>query len=149
VGVLYYGFWAWRTSRRQQEVPLVSRAVVRGLLISLVVLGVFSSADKYAAVNGVQDAEYVASTLVDRRGVVVYSKADLSLPAAVRRTTLRGSNLQYRYRYDDLRLFLRHGGSYLLVPATWSRADSDPTADVLIILPESGDLRFEFTPGIG
>jgi hypothetical protein len=126
---------------------MAAASVVLAML--LVFSGLFSATERYAGAVGRAEAEYLASRLRTHRGVVVYSTRDLGLPSAVRRTVLPGREQAYRYRYDGLRLFVRTGGRYLLLPATWSRADDDPAPDIMIVLPDDGTLRFEFTPGTG
>lgn len=117
------------------------------LAILLVFGGLFSATERYAGAVGRAEADYLASRLRTHRGVVVYSARDLGLPSAVQRTVLPGREQAYRYRYDGLRLFVRTGDRYLLLPATWSRVDDDPAPDIMIVLPDDGTLRFEFTPG--
>jgi len=118
--------------------------VAMGLCVALVVLSLFSATEEYAGALGRGLAYSMAVTLESRSGVIVYSPRDLHIDApGVTRTTLAGKDSAYRYRYAGLRLFIRTNNRYFLLPATWSAADSD----VMIVLPDDGTLRFEFTPG--
>jgi hypothetical protein len=116
--------------------------------MALLFLGLLSATDKYVSILGSIDAEYMAATLSGRQGVIVYSKEDLALPKEVLRTDLAGPNQAYRYRYEGLRLYIRSGDKYFLLPATWSKVDTDTTrAARLIVLGDDQSLRFEFLPG--
>lgn len=151
--LLYFGSLALRARNLQQrliaiEQPVVSTRVITVLVMVLLFLGLLSTSDKYISILGSVDAEYMAATLPDRQGVIVYSKEDLALPKEVLRTELIGPNQAYRYRYEGLRLYIRSADRYFLLPATWSKVDTNTTqAARLIVLRDDQSLRFEFLPG--
>ncbi|WP_370941893.1 hypothetical protein AB5J62_22565 [Amycolatopsis sp. cg5] len=117
------------------------------LVMILLFLGVLSAADKWVTLLGEKDAAYMTTTLGQRQGVIVYSKENLHLPSTITCTELTGPREAYRFRCEGLRLFIRAADKYFLLPATWSRADSDTEADRMVVLRDDPSLRFEFTPG--
>ena len=50
--------------------------------------------------------------------------------------------MAYRYRYSGLRLLIRSGGKYFLLPGNWTR-----DAGTVIVLGDRPDYRFEFGSG--
>ncbi len=60
----------------------------------------------------------------------------------VHEAQLRGADAAYRYRYSGLRLLAWSNNRYFLLPDGWSSADQ-----ITIILPDSDNLRVEFTHG--
>lgn len=153
--LLYFGSLAVRARNLQQcriviEQLIVSPRVVTVLVVTLLFLGLLSVSDKYVSTLGSVDAEYMAATLSSRQGVIVYSKEDLALPKGVSRTELAGPNQAYRYRYEGLRLYIRSADRYFLLPATWSKVDTNTTqAARLIVLRDDQSIRLEFLPGLG
>jgi hypothetical protein len=113
--------------------------VAVGLLVSLVVLSGFWAVSKYADALGRGRAKQLARSLSTRPSVVVYSKHRLQLPVPEKRLNRRDS--AYAFRYAGLRLLVRSGGKYFLVPEGWSKQDG-----VAIALADTNELRVEFSP---
>lgn len=151
--LLYFGSSALRARNLQQRRFAIGQSaantrVVTVLVVALLFLGLLSATDKYVSILGSVDAEYMAATLSDRQGVIVYSKTDLALPEEVSRTELTGPNQEYHYRYEGLRLYIRSADRYFLLPATWSKVDTNTAqAARLIVLRDDQSLRLEFLPG--
>jgi hypothetical protein len=151
--LLYFGPLALRARNLQQRRFVIDQLapntrVITVLVMTLLFLGLLSATDKYVSRLGSEDAEYMAATLSDRQGVIVYSKDDLALPNEVSRTELTGPNQAYRYRYEGLRLYIRSADRYFLLPTTWSKVDANTTrAARLIVLRDDQSLRLEFLPG--
>jgi hypothetical protein len=112
--------------------------VVVGLVLSFVLLSGFWAASKYADALGTGRAEHLARELWRRPSVVVYSKHRLQLP--VREVRLDRQDAAYTFRYTGLRLLVRSGGKYFLLPYGWSKQDG-----VAIALADSDELRLEFS----
>jgi hypothetical protein len=89
----------------------------------LVASSVFWAASLYAGQLGRQRAEDFAASLPTRPEIVVYSQQRLYLPegGAVRESSLGGEQPAYRYRYTGLRLLIKSGGNYFLLPADWQQ----------------------------
>lgn len=121
------------------------------LLASLVVLSAFWATAKYADALGRGRAEQLGRSLARQPSVVVYSTVALGLRPPVVVTRLDKTKSQYPFRYEGLRLLVRSAGKYFLVPYTWRHAPGNsrqnPGDKVAIVLPDTDDFRFEFTPG--
>jgi hypothetical protein len=75
--------------------------------------------------------------------VRVYSERSLGLADAVAHVDrLTGPDERYPHRYSGLRLLVQSGGKYFLVPDGWTRESG-----TLIVLPDTPDIRVEFSPG--
>jgi len=113
------------------------------LVSLLVVLSIFWAASLYAGALGQGRAQYLAAHLSERPGVIVYSKLQLDLNGpGVRQEMLDESSAEFHFRYVGLRLLVRSADKYFLLPDGWMRG-----AGTAIVLRDSDDLRFEFTPG--
>ncbi|WP_206788354.1 hypothetical protein [Amycolatopsis sp. MtRt-6] len=72
---------------------------------------------------------------------VLYSAKSLNLTApGVRETACRNPDAAHHYRYTELKLILRSGSQYFLLPVRWHKADG-----TAVILPRTDALRLEFT----
>jgi hypothetical protein len=54
-----------------------------------------------------------------------------------------GPDAAYRFRYTGLKLIVRAGGRWFLLPAGWTPGNRGAA----LLLPDTDDLRVEFTPG--
>ena len=118
-----------------------SRSPVAAVLVAmLVVLCLFWATGDWAQAVGRGRAQQLAQSLRQRPGVVVYSDGPLHLDVpGVTETVLGGPSPVYRYR--GLKLLIRSGGKFFLLPATWTPRDG-----VAVVLADGDGLRFEFTP---
>jgi hypothetical protein len=114
--------------------------VTVGVVVSLVVLSMFWAASKYADALGRGRAEKLAQNLATRPAVVVYAKQRLHL--GVSETPLDRRDSAYAFRYSGLRMLVRSGGTYFLLPDGWTKETG-----VAILLPDTEDVRLEFRPG--
>ncbi|MDQ1565508.1 MAG: hypothetical protein QOF96_388 [Actinomycetota bacterium] len=125
--------------RSPSWLPSVSATVV----ILILVVTLFAAVGDWAHVVGTDRARQLVQRIGTIPSVVVYSPQRLQLDATgVRVETVGGSDSAYRFRYSGLKLLIRSGGKYFLIPAQWTPADG-----VVIPLPDRNELRFEFTPG--
>ncbi len=114
--------------------------ILAGVLITL---GLFWATFEYAAALSRGRATQLAAQLYRQPGAVVYSNERLSIEGpGVTETSLDGTDAAYRFRYNGLRLLVRSGGHYFLLPEGWTRQDG-----AAIVVPEGPALRLEFTPG--
>ncbi|WP_113700414.1 hypothetical protein [Nonomuraea lactucae] len=108
----------------------------------LVGLSLFWAANDYSAAVGRSRARQFVAELPNAPDAVVYSARSLSLRApSVRESRCQDPDAAYRFRYDGLKLVLRSGDQYLLLPRGWSRENG-----VALLLPMSDSLRLEFSP---
>jgi hypothetical protein len=124
---------------------------VKFLVGSFLILSLFWTGSVYARALGRGRGEAVLDNLSARPAVTVYSQQRLLLQGpGIRETTLSPgqsshippSEPEFSYRYDGLRLIIRSGGNYFLLPERYSRSTG-----ATIMLKESSALRFEFLRG--
>jgi hypothetical protein len=133
-----YGMRLWRG--RVNGWSSIASGVLVGMLI---VLSLFWAASEYARGLGTGRAQEMAADLLHRSEVLVYSKERLHIEApGVFETTVGDADSAYRYRYTGLRLLLRSGGNYFLLPALWSHTDRST-----VILPDMPSIRLQFKGG--
>jgi hypothetical protein len=124
--------------------PAALLAARRTVAVVFVTIMLFWSVAVYAQARGAREAQVIAATLYRRPDVTVYSARRLHLEGAgVREAELPGPEGAYRFRYAGLKLVIRSGGKWFLLPAGWTPAR--PGAAVL--LPDGDDLRVELGPG--
>lgn len=112
------------------------------LVAVVLLLSVFWTTKDLAQALGRDQARDLERALATRPAAVVYSDRRLHIDASdVTETRLAGED-GYRFRYAGLRLLVRSGGNYFLVPDSWSRSDG-----VVVVLPDTDMLRVEFSPG--
>ncbi|HEU4757257.1 MAG TPA: hypothetical protein VFS72_11375 [Agromyces sp.] len=111
------------------------------LLATIVVVSVFWGATDYAQALGRGRAMQTVVNLERRPAVAVFSTTPLALPVEEHR--VEGSG-RYAVRYDGLRLLLKSGGSYFLLPDGWERGDG-----AVIVLRDDAEIRLEYTIGGG
>jgi hypothetical protein len=120
-----------------------TRATTTVLVGLLIVLSLFWTAATYARALGRGRSAQLATTLSTRPHVTVFAPKRLNIQAdGVGEQRLTRDHLAYRYRYSGLRLLIRSGGKYFLLPDGWTR--SNGTA---IVLADSPEYRFEFGAG--
>ncbi len=134
---------AERGQVRASETAASVRATALGLVALLVVLSGFWTASEYADALGRGRAQRLAASLDLRPQVKVYAPKRLALDSGgVVEERLAGDDGAYRYRYSGLRLLVRSGGKYFLVPEGWTRRSG-----TAVVLADSPDYRFEFGAG--
>jgi hypothetical protein len=120
-----------------------TRATAITLVGLLVVLSSFWTAATYAHALGRGRAAQLAATLGAQPRVTVFAPKRLDIRGSgIIERRLTGNDLAYRYRYSGMRLLIRSGGKYFLLPDGWTR--SSGTA---IVLADSRAYRFEFGAG--
>jgi hypothetical protein len=149
VGVLLlaYGSYLYREASTDFHTRNGSTtlAISKVLLGAFILLSLFWTASDYATALGNGRARQVAERLSMQPATTILSAKRLLISGpGVREQRINDSSSAYHYRYDGLRLLLRSGGHYFLIPDSWSRSRG-----AVIMLPESGDVRLEFKPGLG
>lgn len=127
--------------RRRRLSPAGTRSSVAPVLVAmLVVLSLFWATGDWAQAVGRGRARQLAQGLGQRPGVVVYSDSPLHLDAPGVTETVLGGPAPV-YRYQGLKLLIRSGGKFFLLPAGWTPLDGET-----IVLSDRDDLRLEFMP---
>lgn len=112
------------------------------LVVVVLLLSVFWTTKDLAQALGRDQARDLENNLALRPAAVVYSDRRLHINSAgVKETQLAGQD-GYRFHYTGLRLLVRSGGRYFLIPDRWSARDG-----VIVVLPDNDTLRLEFSPG--
>ncbi|WP_433234745.1 hypothetical protein [Actinomadura nitritigenes] len=115
-------------------------AVQWTIVYTLVAVSLFWAAADYSAAVGTWRAHRLVDRLATYPDVVIYSLHGLSMSApGVRETRCEGPESAFRYRYDGLKLVIRSGDQYFLLPATWR-----PDGGTAFLIPRDSSLRLEF-----
>jgi uncharacterized membrane protein YidH (DUF202 family) len=115
------------------------------LVVLLVVLSLFWATEVYAQAFGRGRAQQIAAAVTSRPAVTVYSSSRLHIDSpVVEEHDLGRSYAPHRFRYTGLRLLIRSGGKYFLLPSDWS-----PPNSVTVVLPDTDAVRLEFRPAGG
>ena len=147
---LLVGSWLLFTALRRSSAPANhgdDREWTSVLLWAgfLTVLGasLFWAANDYSADVGRGRAQQLVAELPMMPSVRMYSKQSLELQAAgaVETACQVTDEDAYHFRYDNLKLILRSGDAYLLLPADWS-----PAHGVSILMQQNDTTRLEFSP---
>jgi len=111
----------------------------------LVAVSLFWASTNYAAAVGETRAREYQDEFMSYPEAYVYSTERLHLDApGVEEVACDEPGAGYRFRYQRLRLMLRSGGHYFLLPETWS-----PDNGVAIVVPESDSVRLQFMRSSG
>jgi hypothetical protein len=120
--------------------PEVTHVLQAAAVSGLVVLALFWATADYAAEAGLQRARDDAARLAG--GVVVHSERRLILDGpGVEEIRCVGAEAAYPFRYHGLRLLVRSGGRYVLLPAAWS-----PRQGVALVVPVTDVQRLDLVP---
>jgi len=124
------------------KVPMLraDRPAQSGLVAGLLVLLVFWTLSSYAAYRGQRVAEEIATHLSARPAIVVFSGDELLLHGnGVTAVPTGRTGVRYGWCYTGLRLLVRSGDRYLLLPEQWQRG-----RDPVIVLPALDRIRVEY-----
>lgn len=145
LGVLLIGYATslWRVASGTQLRPLgdsdVIDIVTRAAFVAFLTLTLFWSVALYATISGFKDAQQIAQRPAGLPGVVVFAPRPLHLSGGrIRETVLIGDQDSRYYRYDGLRLLVRAGNRYILLPANWRPGMR------AVVLPDDPAVRLEF-----
>ncbi|WKG02642.1 sensor domain-containing protein [Mycolicibacterium sp. HK-90] len=110
------------------RLPILAERVLLGLAVTGLVVALFWVTDMYAAEQGTRNGAFTAANLWPADGDYTAVQLDtteaLNLPGDLVKVTVlpaQGPPAPPVYRYQCLRVLEAHGGSYVLVPARWSR----------------------------
>lgn len=145
-GTVISAYGAWWIRRRNVVIAAETdggtrrESVVRAVVTMLILILCFWTVSSYAAYRGLQVAQDLSANLSGRPAVVLLSRKDLRITGSgALREQVSDSSARYRYCYTGLRLIVRSGGRYFLVPEGWRRG-----RDPVIVVPETSDVRFDF-----
>jgi hypothetical protein len=148
LGLLAWGVYLrGQAPGRREATAAVPRALLaarRTVVVIFVLVMLFWSVAVYAQARGVREAAGAAAAISRRPDVTVYSAKRLHLEGpTIRETELGGPDAAYRFRYTGLKLVVRSGGKWFLLPAGWTPSNRGAA----LLLPDTDDLRVEFVPG--
>jgi hypothetical protein len=115
------------------------------LVIVVAFLSLFWATKDLAQALGNGQAQQLEKSIAQRPGVIVYCNRDpvIQGPGVIREELAADADsYRYQYRYSGLRLLVRSGGRYLVVPEKWSRSEG-----AVMLLSDDDTMRVEFTPG--
>jgi hypothetical protein len=113
------------------------------LTATIVVASLFWASTLYADALGRGRGMDVEQQIDRLPSVVVFSATPLGLDPPAEPQPIDDGG-RYVVRYDGLRLLLKSGGSYFLLPDGWRSGDGP-----VIVLRDEADIRLEFTAGGG
>lgn len=140
-----YLFVHFHGSANVLSLPLPSwmSAAATGSVVCFIVLSLFWASSDYAKDLGESRSLDLAASLDRQPRVTVFAAKRLAISGpSVSELLLTEEDAAYRYRYTGLRLLLKSGGNYFLLPNGWSRG-----AGAAIMLNDTTDIRLEFEPG--
>jgi hypothetical protein len=121
--------------------PELTHILQAAAVSGLVVLALFWATAGYAAAAGRDRAEIAVEDL--EGAAVVHSERRLLLDGpGVTEVPCTGDGAAYPFRYHGLRLLMRSGGRYVLLPVSWVPHDG-----VAIVLPVADVQRLDLVPG--
>jgi hypothetical protein len=106
---------------------------------ALITLSAFWAISDFAQVSGRGAARVTGANLQARPAVTIFSVEPLGLEGPGVTATTEPASERYRHSYSGLRVLLRTGGRYLLLPEDWEPGDA------VFLIDESPGLRFEFS----
>jgi uncharacterized membrane protein YidH (DUF202 family) len=137
--------WSPTAARRRTREERLLSMLGSALIVILVLVSLLLATAEYAQALGRGKADQLIRQLDRRPSVVIYSAQRLHLAGpGVGETVLDPADAAYRFRYEGLRLLVRSGGHYFLLPEGWSRRSGNA-----IVLPVTDALRLELRPGAG
>jgi hypothetical protein len=144
IALVAYGLHVLHQPDDSAQLTLAWRPSLATMLVALlVVLSAFWTASEYAKDLGGKRARELVERLDQRPRVEIYASRRLNLTAdGVIEKRLPGADSAFRYSYSGLRLLVRSGGRYFLLPDDWSQKSG-----TTIVLRDTPGLRFEF--GVG
>jgi hypothetical protein len=107
---------------------------------ALLILSGFWALSAWASEQGGRTAVLLARNLGMQPGVVIHSKQALAIDGpGVQVDISKGADDAYHYTYSGLRLLVRSGGRFFLVPDGWA-----PHTALAFVVPESDGIRVDF-----
>jgi hypothetical protein len=125
--------------RTNREARRDRRTWETAALWAVLTLSAFWAISDFAVITGRGAARYTGNNLSLRPAVTIFSSERLGLSGPGVESGALASSERYRFRYTGLRMLLRTGGRFLLVPEGW-----EPGAAVFLI-DDGPSLRFEFS----
>jgi hypothetical protein len=145
VGLALVLYGAGLRGRLRRPAPSSLRGPRLALAGTLLVVTLFWTVSSSAEASGAQHGRRLAVTIWKMPDATVYSAQRLQLTGpGVHEEPLGGTDAAYRFRTTGLKLLVRAGGKWFLLPACWTRE-----AGAAILLPDRDDLRVELDPGTG
>ncbi len=141
VASVSYGVYVFQVARHPGGSSELAPWLTYSLSFSaftLIALSLFWATSAYAQAVGRGRAIVLANGLSAQPEAVVYSRDRLGISPTgpVTESTVGDQQAKYRYRYAGLRLLLKSGGKYFLLPADWQERGG-----TVIILSDTDDIR--------
>jgi hypothetical protein len=105
----------------------------------VLILSAFWAISDFALITGRGAARFTGNNLSLRPAVTIFSTERLGLEGPGVDSGVLAAGERYRFRYTGLRMLLRTGGSYVLVPEGWEQGAS------VFVVDDEPSLRFEFS----
>jgi hypothetical protein len=142
MSLVAYSMYVSRKLRGTGNEARLPATLISVLVVLVVLMSLFLGTAEYAQAPGRGKAEQLIGQLDRRPYVVLFSKERLHLDGrGVEETVLEGADASLRYRYGGLRLLVKSGGNYFLLPKGWTGADG-----MAIVLPDDGSMRIQVSP---
>jgi hypothetical protein len=110
------------------------------LAAALLILSVFWTLGDWASDQGWRNAETLGRNLSRQPGVVIHSREALAIDGpGVQVEYTSEASTAYHYTYRGLRLLVRSGGRFFVVPDRWTRSTG-----LAVVVPESDGIRVDF-----
>ena len=111
------------------------------LAIALLVLSPFWAPGDWASQEGAKSAQALAANLAAvEPGVVIHSKVSLALDGpGVQVDVAKDPSTAYPYTYSGLRLLVRSGGRFFLLPEAWA-----PHTAPALVVQDDADVRVDY-----
>lgn len=116
-----------------------------GLILALLIVGIFSTTAIFANSQGESRAKAIKSQPEILPAAIIYSQTPLGLerPGVQVEELKANRDESFQYRYTGLYLLVRSGGKYFLLTG-----NSDDDSSKSIILNDSERIRLELSPGV-
>jgi hypothetical protein len=108
---------------------------------ALLILSIFWMLGDWASDEGLRRGQVLGANLSAQPGVVIHSKESLAIDGpGVQMDVSSDPASAYHYTYRGLRLLVRAGNRFFLVPSGWT-----PGTGSAVVVPESDRLRVDYT----
>jgi hypothetical protein len=105
----------------------------------VLILSAFWAISDFALITGRGAARFTGNNLSLRPAVTIFSTERLGLEGPGVESGVLAGQERYRFRYTGLRMLLRTGGSYVLLPDHWEQGAA------AFVIDDEPSLRFEFS----
>lgn len=131
-----------KVSPRDTRRVAVDRQLRKTALYILIIGGAVWATSLYAQQVGNDRAAAYIANLSSSPEVIIYSVGRIAIAGpGVKVDELKQQKSYYHFRYSGLRLVIRTGGKYILLPQGWSRSQA-----LINVVPDSSEVRIDIRP---